>query len=273
MINSDEVLYSIALMYYRDGMTQEEISKKTNLSRPMVSRALAKAQKVGIVEIKLHAPKTLEDASSKLKKNLDLEKVYIAPSGSLVDFAPSVLARELEGERKIGIGWGKTIYKTVQKMAQLNCDKDENKSIVPLVSSIGIKEPHYQVNLIVSLLADSIGGTPYFYNSSDPHLKDLKELWSDLEVEVMGLGVGTEDTKGEILGKFFSEEGILSLSWPGYDSISNNQFMKAKKRICMCDGVEKIDSIITAAKLGLFNILITDTKTADELNDRICKGI
>lgn len=265
MIDNAEVLYSIAIMYYRDGLTQEEISKKTGLSRPMISRALAKAQKVGIVEIKVHAPKIFDDVSSKLKKGLGLEKVYVAPSGSLYDYTPSVLAKELDGEKKIGIGWGRTVYKTVQNMAHMDFEEKDDKSIVPLVSSIGIKEPHYQVNLIVSLLTDSIGGTPYFYNPADSHINDIKDLWESLDVEIMGLGVGTENAKGEILGKYFSDDGFLSLTWPGYDSISNSQFMNARKRICMCNGSEKVDAIITASKLGLFNILITDTKTADEL--------
>lgn len=272
MIDNPELLYSIALMYYQEGLTQEEISKKTNLSRPMVSRALAKAQKVGIVEIKVHAPKTFENVSLDLEKALKLERVYIAPSCALTDFAPTVLEKELAGERKVGIGWGRTVYKTVQKMVQLNLEKHDDKSIVPLVSSIGIKEPHYQVNLMVSLMTDSIGGTPYFYNASDSHIKDLKELWGDLDVAVMGLGKGNDQAKGEILGKYFSNTGFLSLTWPGYDSISNEQLLRTKKRICMCDGSEKVESIITAARLGLYNILITDTKTAEELNQRICKG-
>lgn len=265
MIKEPELLYSIALMYYQDGLTQQEISKKTNLSRPMVCRALAKAQEMGIVEIKLHEPKTLEKVSEDLKKALNLKKVYIAPSCALIDYAPSVLAKELRGEKKVGIGWGRTIYKTLQNMDFDKNSFNEERAFVPLVSSIGIKEPHFQVNLMVNIIANSLGGIPYFYNPSDAHLKDLKELWDNLDVAVMGLGIGDQDAKGEILGKYFSDSGFLQRTWPGYDAITNEQLLKTEKRICMCEGTEKIESILTASRLGLFNILITDTKTADEL--------
>lgn len=280
MKDNTELLYSIALMYYQEGLTQEEISKKTGLSRPNVSRALAKAMKLGIVEIKLHAPRTFENEGIELEKALKLEKVYIAPSGALTEFAAGVLDKELSSSENIGVGWGKTVYRTVQKMVQLNLPKHEKNSIVPLVSSLGIKEPQYQVNLMISLMTDAIGGTPYFYNPSDLHLKDVKEIWGKLDAAVMGLGSGKyhmtsemekDSIKGEILGKFFSDNGILSYEWPGYDGISWEHLQKTKKRICLCDGSEKIEAIMTAAKLGLFNVLITDTKTADELCEAVCK--
>ena len=47
------LLYNIAVMYYEEKMTQDEISKKTGISRPQISRLLAKAISVGIVEIKV----------------------------------------------------------------------------------------------------------------------------------------------------------------------------------------------------------------------------
>lgn len=280
MKEDSQLLYSIALMYYQDGLSQEEISKHVGISRPSVSRCLAKALKTGIIEIKINAPQIYTDKSTELEKALGLEKVCIAPS-SVTDYAATVLEKELAKAGNVGIGWGKTVYKTVQKMAQLELSKNDERSIVPLVSSMGIKEPHYQVNLMVSLMTDAIGGIPYFHNPADSRMRELKELWSHLDVAVMGLGPGkysrngspeNDAIKGEILGKFFTSDGFIDYKWEGYDGIDKDLLLKIKKRICMCVGSEKIDAIITACQLGLFNILITDIKTTEELYARVCKG-
>ena len=46
-----DMLTEIAILYYQEGATQEEISKKFGLSRAKVGRMLRKAREEGIVEI------------------------------------------------------------------------------------------------------------------------------------------------------------------------------------------------------------------------------
>ena len=80
MKDDQDLLYAVAVMYYQDGLNQEEISKRMQLSRPMVSRLLAKAQERGIVRITVEKPEPIGNLAEKLERTLELEKVYIAPN-------------------------------------------------------------------------------------------------------------------------------------------------------------------------------------------------
>ena len=54
---STEELTRIATLYYVDGQTQEELSRRFGISRATVGRMLKKAQDLGIVEIRVqHHP-------------------------------------------------------------------------------------------------------------------------------------------------------------------------------------------------------------------------
>ncbi|OOE55068.1 helix-turn-helix domain-containing protein, partial [Salinivibrio kushneri] len=46
-----DLLTEIAILYYQQSATQEEIARKYKISRPKVSRLLRKAREEGIVEI------------------------------------------------------------------------------------------------------------------------------------------------------------------------------------------------------------------------------
>ena len=48
------LLVELASMYYNEGAKQEEIAKKFSISRSLVSKYLAKARSLGLVEIIIH---------------------------------------------------------------------------------------------------------------------------------------------------------------------------------------------------------------------------
>lgn len=58
-----ELLHKIAVLYYKEGMIQEDIARKVGISRPMVSRALERAREQGIVRIEVVAPKFVSELS------------------------------------------------------------------------------------------------------------------------------------------------------------------------------------------------------------------
>ena len=308
MKEDSDLLYAVAVMYYEDGLNQEDIAKRMSMSRPMVSRLLAKAQECGIVRITVEKPEPIEILAGELAKSLSVDKVYIAPNAHIMknsmqarlediaDYASQVVISELKNRKNIGVGWGMTIYRTMMRMVEKAIsDYSVNHNIVPIVGSAGVREVQYQVDIIVSLLAHVLGGSAYFYNSAEANRKDFDEkysamfrIWEDLDAVLFGLGPspskqsitfdlvsgrqmdsddGIKDAVGDILGQFFSEDGKVNNSYweGGYLGLSIEQLKKVRRRICLCGGSEKVDSIITAAKLGYFNVLVTDASTANEI--------
>jgi len=307
MKEDSDLLYAVAVLYYEDGLNQEEISKRMNLSRPVVSRLLAKAQECGIVRISVRKPQPIESLAADLEKKLGVERAYIAPNTrqngdsmqyrieDISDYASQVLISELRNRRNIGVGWGMTVYRTVMRMVEKSVtDHSADHNVVPIVGSIGVREVQYQVNIIVSLLAHVLGGSVFFYNSAEADRKDfgkkygeLFAIWNELDAVLFGLGTspleqripfdlesgtpvqsieGVKDAVGDILGQFFTENGMMKCSWEdGYLGLSIERLRKVNRRICLCGGSEKVRSIMTAADLGLFNVLVTDSRTAEEI--------
>lgn len=206
------LLYNIAVMYYEEKLTQDEISKKTGISRPQISRLLAKAISVGIVEIKVIPPKSTSALAESLKEKLGLKKVYVAPAvnntgdrrqdiiDDISEYGASVIGGILYGKENIGVGWGETVYNTVLRMEGAS-SYNIHPTVAPLVGSLGYHEAHYQVNIIAGLLSNKIKGRPLFYNISDRiveeteeadrrmgQYKELNEVWNRLDAAIIGLG-------------------------------------------------------------------------------------
>ncbi|MBD8515299.1 sugar-binding transcriptional regulator [Photobacterium sp. WH77] len=78
-LEDTDLLTEIAILYYQQSATQEEISKKFGISRPKVSRLLRKAREEGIVEItvKFH-PIHSAQLEQRLMDRFNLKRALIA---------------------------------------------------------------------------------------------------------------------------------------------------------------------------------------------------
>lgn len=300
-------------MYHENGMTQDEISKRLGLSRPQVSRCLTKAKDIGIVQITLNSPvnQDYKDLEEKLKQVLGLKQVIIARvvDGSenkksnhlaAISLAASKYLPDLiKNSLYVGVGWGRTVYNTVLAMEH---SKDKEKiTFIPLVGSMGLKAPHYQVNSIVDRIAEKFKAESLFINNpafmadaktrdlvmNDVNFSSVTEAWKKIDTAIIGLGPFFADPSylenelknyirkqlvdgnaiGDILGHFFDKEGNICSSDLGYELLGINieDLKQIKNVICLSGGVEKVDGIIAAANKQFFNILVTDDITASEI--------
>jgi deoxyribonucleoside regulator len=75
------LLVRVALLYYEENLTQEEVAQRLSLSRTKVVRLLQEARRAGIVQIRVHAPQT---SHRELERRLEarfglLQAVVAAP--------------------------------------------------------------------------------------------------------------------------------------------------------------------------------------------------
>lgn len=213
MLDDVNILYKIASLYYESGNTQDEIARKVDMSRPMVSRALEKARNIGLVRISVLPPKKFTDLSKTISKALGIKEIVIAPSSSstgndrldrindITDSAAGYLERTITAGMNVGFGFGATIYATVRKLRTARPADQEPPVFVPLMGSIGSKRAEYQESVIVNHAATMLNAKAYYYNVpvvklddheairliSNTH-NDIYEIWSKLDMAVIGLG-------------------------------------------------------------------------------------
>ncbi len=247
--NETTLIAKIAWLYYVQGLTQDNIASKLGCSRPTITRHLAKAKELGIVEIKIADHfRTCFDTEYALKARFGLEEVIVIPSGNTLSenlkgigkACADYLQRTLQDQDILGIAWGSSIYE-VGKALQLK--KDLDLTVIQLMGGLNSSEkinPEEIVKLIATQLrASGIWlNTPAIVSSakikkallSDPGVSSVLEKAQSCTKSLFGLGEVSLDSSlivsngittaemeqlhklgavGNILGQFFDINGKL----------------------------------------------------------------
>lgn len=123
----DDLRVRAAWLYYKEGMTQDQVAQELGLNRTRVLRMLATARQDGIVQIRVTAKQSrcieLERA---IEERHGLERAIIIPSPQQSEQTSEVIgavlgeyiADRLDRNITIGLGWGKTLSSTLDSIPQ-----------------------------------------------------------------------------------------------------------------------------------------------------------
>lgn len=177
-------LVKIANLYYIDGWTQQEISKKIGISRPVISKLLQRAKDEGVVDvyIKDESQHTVE-LEKQIENHFGLREVVVVPTlgftaemtrKAIGQAAAHYLSQTLDRSvQKFGISWGHTLAQVVKEYP---FERRENINIVPLFGGMGIKKVEIHANQLAYELAKKMNGTcSYLYAPAILETVELKE--------------------------------------------------------------------------------------------------
>ena len=111
-------LTEIAILYYIDGLTQEELSKRFGISRAKVGRLLKRAQEEGIVEIRVsHHPKFNTELEEELVRRFNIDRAIVSidhrdpdrQRTMLASLVASHLDQTLNDGMIVAVGMGRNI--------------------------------------------------------------------------------------------------------------------------------------------------------------------
>lgn len=311
MINRSEIqrMIQVARMYYEGELTQQEIAQKLEITRQYVSRLLVAAKENGIVKISIFDP-TFEDPEIKKKMihTFNLHDVILAPSEGLDANAlraqigltgADYLARLLQSESMVGMGWGRTLFEVVNALPR---DRRTAIQVIPLIGGIGDMSPFFQVNELARRLAETFGGTyRYIYApaftqniaileslSRTQEVEQLTRLWKRLDLAIIGIGhvefqqmssmffadhispgslaqLEANGAVGDVCGRFYNLAGDPVNVGQGVIGIDLEQLRAIPEVIAIAGGLEKAKAILGALQGGLIKTLVTDTATAREI--------
>ena len=123
---NDLLLYAIWL-YYNEGLTQEKIAQKLNISRVSVTRMLTKARQDGLVKICITRPLPMHlQMEIDLEKKLGLKKAMVVKTGKTEDETLNALGHVgaihmmelLSKVDRLGIGWSSTVSRMATYLPQ-----------------------------------------------------------------------------------------------------------------------------------------------------------
>lgn len=118
---SEATLAHVAMLYYREGLTQGDIAQRLGVSRATIVNYLRLARDLGIVDIRIRGESfTASSLSRKLTERFGLSDCYIAlddvePQSEeatllrVAQLAASAMRDLLETDDKLGVAWGETV--------------------------------------------------------------------------------------------------------------------------------------------------------------------
>lgn len=205
-------LIEIARAYYLEDKTQAEIASSLGISRSMVSRELAAARDLGMVEIRIVG---LNDENSQLANALcqrfpRLKEVIVAPTFSRNEealramigrFAANYLLEILKPNQRLVLGCGRTLRAMVEALPRKEIP---GVSVVQAMGNIGHEVYKIDYNEISRQAAEALGGQVYYVSApailgigsgpsadlirANPSLEVSLTLAAQADVYLFGLG-------------------------------------------------------------------------------------
>lgn len=244
MMKEESFIIRNVEMHYKQGLSQQQIAEKLNISRTTVSRALTKAKDTGIIEIKINYPTgTGNDLEVQLEKKYGLKEVIIAYSNQedrlaeeIAKNASDFLVRQIKNPMKIALTRGSTMQQMTEALARnprIKFLETDQVVILPSEGSTNIsmtfpkKKRMMYSNFIVEEVARLLDANSYnflcpLYVSKktredlleEPSITDLLNQLRHADVSMMGIG-NLESDSTLIQSGYVSKETIQKLKKQG----------------------------------------------------------
>lgn len=209
-LEEQRLLVKVSKMYYEEGLAQDDIILRLNLSRSKISRLLQQAREEGIVQITVTAPRHLfSDLENKLEKSYGLHEAIVVETHTgdsqqniiheLGNAAAGYLERSIEPATTFGISWGSTLHSMV---AALHPKRLPKTKVVQIIGGLGQPEAEVHATDLCHRMARSLGSkltllpvpgivaTQQARNVllSDTYIHQAIEMFNHLDIAFVGIG-------------------------------------------------------------------------------------
>ena len=306
--SSDSMFHKMVLisnLYYKEKLSQHQIAKKLNISRPWVSKLLSRAEELGIVKIEVLSPFTNNvDMENALIKKYNLKYAGViqnhSPSSDNVAFAAAnYFISELRTKDIVGVGWGKSVSRLISKtpavyfpevqLIPLSGSFGNTLSVLPNYNTIQLAE---RINGIAKVFHTPMVCSQEEYRTFMVNKRTQAFLQMAEHANIILLGIGVFETSivpqygilepneieelkqknalGDVGLKYFDKYGNV-VETEKTKLLIKADIIKASKNartvIGIAEGLNKVNIIDVALSLNLFHAFFTDEQTASALLD------
>lgn len=170
MDERDELLATVASLYYKLNQSQAEIADRLGVSTSKVSRMLKEARDRGIVDIRIHMPIPRDvELEQELTRVFGLRDAIVSQAGGETDetellrttgqLAAGYLQRvigSLPAGTSIGVAWGTSVHAAVSALPAMPGQQIDVVQLMGGVGSFTVDSPD-----IARILAVKLGGRHY----------------------------------------------------------------------------------------------------------------
>lgn len=165
IMSDKQLLTEIAHLYYEEGLNQEQISRRMNMSRSLISKMLTKARSIGIVEIIVHSEvnNPYKEDEDRLKRLLGLRHVKITDAYSSEHASAASIRKEISHYlcglfvdcKTVAVSASNNIYAVARELSTHLTFP--HVTFVPTVGGLAELNWESNANTICSLFAEKLG--------------------------------------------------------------------------------------------------------------------
>lgn len=224
-MREERFIIKVVEMHYKQGMSQQEIGKKLNVSRTTISRALAQAKREGYVQIQINYPQdSAISLETTLEQTFNLKEAVIASTQNEQDlqdeiafYASDYLLRTLKNHMTVALTRGVTLQHMVDylgKDVRLKFLKTDDVKLVPLMAATNISTSvpkQYRMaysNYLIEEVARIFNGNSYqmfapqYVTSAETRdvfmqeksIKEVFDLAKSADIAIAGIGALNENS-------------------------------------------------------------------------------
>lgn len=211
MTGQDEPLYNVAKRHYVDGATMEAIAQELGVSRPTVSRMLARARESGIVRITLAEPPGTDSPTARAIASAFGIEVHVVNVSSrmpvstrlstVARHAAQLMTAMVNDYSSVGVAWGVTAWHVARALEPMNVSGVRVVQVNGSMQPRGTGLPY--VGALLQTFADALGhGTvipfpvPAFFDQpatrelmwQERSVRSVLDQIRNLDVAVFGVG-------------------------------------------------------------------------------------
>jgi len=204
-----KMIVKVATLYYKDGLTQEEIANKIKISKYQVNRILKRAIDTGVIQITINDSLTnISEFEDKLEKKFNLRRAIVVENFGLSDkelkakmgqAASNYLLEIIKNNDIIGVAWGTTVNEIITHLP-----KKINKNVEIVQVTGGVHQLSVNLNCqdIARRLAAIFGVEPHLIYApatvgsqklhdlllNEPSIKKTFEYFDRITITLTGIG-------------------------------------------------------------------------------------
>ncbi len=305
-----ERLTKIAKLYYEEGATQQEISQKMGVSRPMISKLLAEAREAGIVSIAIHTLKSKkQEMAESIQEAFGLKRVELVGTGDWETHGAALLHAvvallQQRDSIKLGIGCGSTLGSLCELVEQGE-HMPIKGDICPLIGGFKATFKSYHTNELVRSLSEKTDlKANYLYLPALLSSQEEKELYRESEIyrqaeylwknrNVALLNISSvyaapdlatsvrfgkklveQKAVGRILAHYYDRLGrFIQAQQDNVVQADLDELRAIGEVVALCSNVVDIDSVIGALNTGIFTSIVMGESVAERLLAQVQSGL
>lgn len=251
-VDAEQLLLDVAIHYYEQRLTQEEIAQRVKVSRSTVSRMLEEAREKGIVHIKINYPwQRQHELEHRLVEHFGLHEARVLvgnkrPEEEIRQGTGALAARLIDSHVKdgqiLGVSYGRSLASTVAALAP---NRNIDLTVVPVIGAVGSDNPSIDGPDLVRRFAKAYSAE-YRYlpvpllvedvRTRDaliqlPKVYEILNLAKKADIVLLGIGAPAPEVASEIWKGYLNQRQLLHLQSQGAAGHMCGQFYDAQGKV------------------------------------------